>query len=193
MIKMILQAVLHSQEKNRKALLSNYWSSRESRDTFELKRPDRPTDGASFFFPSLFSSFFFFFFFACVSCGRREREREREAHVVRYIASFSSSSSSSAVVLRRPTSTEPEGRNLRQKQRKVVALQQQQPATPPPTNKQKKQTNKTSTTAQCSGSSTVHTATAARGRGSLPDILYMFITRRIFTEVNFFLSWSQWV
>ncbi len=132
--------------------MSNYWSSRESRDTFELKRPDRPTDGASFFFP-LFSSSIFFFG-VCKLWQKRERERERQAHVVRYIASFSSSSSASsasAVVLRRPTSTEPEGRNLRQKQRKVVVLQQQQPATPP-TNKQKKQTNKTSSSAQCCGS-----------------------------------------
>jgi len=53
------------------------------------------------------------------------------------------------------------------------------------TNKQTKKTNEQNIE-HCavqwhhrSGSSTVHAATAARGRGSLPDILYTFITQRI--------------
>jgi hypothetical protein len=189
MIKMILQAVLHSQEKNRKALLSNYWSSRESRDTFELKWPDWPTDGASFFFLSLFVFFFFFFFCVCKLWQKRERERgTRSTLYCEFLLLLLLLCSR----LRRPTSTEPEGRNLRQKQRKVVALQQQQPATPP-TNKRTKHRPLRSAVAAPQWQQHCARCNSRAGAWlSSRHSVHVYYTTDI-TEVNFFLSWSHWV
>jgi len=179
MIKMILQAVLHSQEKTEKL----YCRTIDNRVKAEIHlnssdRTDRPTV-LLFFFLSF--RLFFPFFFACVSCGRRERERERGTRSTLYCEFL-------LLLLLCSRLEAPDIHGTRGQEFTAETAEGCCAATAAACNTTNKQTKKTNeqNIEHCavqwhhrSGSSTVHAATAARGRGSLPDILYTFITQRI--------------
>jgi len=179
MIKMILQAVLHWQEKTEKL----YCRTIDHRVKAEIQlnssdRTDRPTV-LLFFFLSLFV---FFFFCVCKLWQKRERGTSSTLYCEFLLLLLLLCSRLEA----------PDIHGTRGQEFTAETAEGCCAATAAACNTTNKQTKKTNeqNIEHCavqwqhrSGSSTVHSATAARGRGSLPDILYMFITRRILRKL----------